>query len=198
MPPSESNVSMGFDFTDFAESYAASLVETIENLPLSEIEKFWILVESARKDGATVHFIGNGGSAGTPSHSAGDWSKELTLRTISHTDNASSLTAWANDSEFDNVFVGQLSTFIKQGDLVVAFSGSGNSPNVINGVEFSKKSGCTTVAITGNYRGLGGGKLSKIVDLCILVPSESMERIEDTQLVINHIIKEAVKSNNGL
>jgi len=198
MPLSESNVSMGFDFTDFAESYASSLVETIEKLPMSEIEKFWILVEDARKDGRTVHFIGNGGSAGTPSHSAGDWSKELSLRTISHTDNASSLTAWANDSEFDNVFVGQLSTFINKGDLVVAFSGSGNSLNVINGVEFSKENGCTTVAITGNYKGLGGGKLSQIADLCILVPSESMERIEDIQLVINHIIKEAVKSNNGL
>lgn len=198
MPPSESNISMGFDFTEFASSYTTSLVETIEKLPIPEIEEFWILVEGVRKNGNTVHFIGNGGSAGTPSHSAGDWSKELALRTISHTDNASSLTAWANDTDFSNIFVGQLSTYIKKGDLVVAFSGSGNSKNIINGIEFSKKSGCKTVAITGNYKGLGGGKLSQIVDLCIMVPSDSMERIEDAQLVINHIIKEAVKSNNGL
>ncbi|MBU38791.1 MAG: phosphoheptose isomerase [Euryarchaeota archaeon] len=189
---------MGFDFTEFAEDYASSLMETIGNLPMSQIEEFWHLVENARKSGATVHFIGNGGSAGTPSHSAGDWSKEISLRTISHTDNASSLTAWANDTDYANIFVGQLSTFVRSGDLVVAFSGSGNSDNVINGIEFSKESGCKTVAITGNYRGSGGGKLAKIADLCILVPSQSMERIEDSQLIINHIIKEAVKSNHGL
>ncbi|HJM24695.1 MAG TPA: SIS domain-containing protein [Candidatus Thalassarchaeaceae archaeon] len=189
---------MDFDFTEFAESYASSLVATIENLPITQIEKFWIMVEKTREAGATVHFIGNGGSAGTPSHSAGDWSKELSLRTISHSDNISSLTAWANDTDYENVFVGQLSTFIRPGDLVVGFSGSGNSANVINGIEFSKDHGCTTVAITGNYGGLEGGKLSESADLCILVPSKSMERIEDIQLVINHIIKEAVKSNNGL
>ena len=173
-------------------------METIGKLPISQIEDFWNLVEDARDSGATIHFIGNGGSAGTPSHSAGDWSKELSLRTISHSDNISSLTAWANDTEYENVFVGQLSTFIKPGDLVVGFSGSGNSKNIINGIEFSKQNGCKTVAITGNYRGLGGGILAGIADLCILVPSESMERIEDSQLIINHIIKEAVKSNNGL
>jgi len=156
------------------------------------------MVENARNSDTTVHFIGNGGSAGTPSHSAGDWSKELSLRTISHTDNASSLTAWANDTDYENAFVGQLSTFIRRGDLVVGFSGSGNSANVINAIEFSKENGCKTVAITGNYKGAEGGKLAKIADLCILVPSQSMERIEDIQLVINHIIKEAVKSNNGL
>ncbi len=96
------------------------------------------------------------------------------------------------------MFVGQLSTFIRTGDVVVGFSGSGNSQNVINGIEFSIENGCKTVAITGNYSGLGGGRLAKIADLCILVPSQSMERIEDIQLVINHIVKEAVKSNNEL
>lgn len=189
---------MSFDFTEFANSYVTALVETMEKLPISKLEEFWNLVEEARENSTTVHFIGNGGSAGTPSHSAGDWSKELALRTISHMDNASSLTAWANDTDYENIFVGQLSTFINPGDLVVGFSGSGNSVNVINGIEFSNEKGCTTVAITGNYDGMGGGKLAGIADLCILVPSQSMERIEDIQLVINHIVKEAVKSNNGL
>ena len=173
-------------------------MDTLGNLPISQIEELWNIVENARDSGATIHFIGNGGSAGTPSHSAGDWSKELSLRTISHSDNASSLTAWANDTDYENVFVGQLSTFIKPGDVVVGFSGSGNSKNIIKGIEFSKENDCKTVAITGNYRGLGGGRLAILADLCILVPSESMERIEDSQLIINHIIKEAVKSSNGL
>ena len=189
---------MAFDFRDFAQSYVDSLVRTLGGLPFSELEDFWKLVEAARESEATVHFIGNGGSAGTPSHSAGDWSKELALRTISHTDNSPSLTAWANDTEFQNVFVGQLSTFIREGDIVVGFSGSGNSENVLRGIEFAKQRGCSTVAVTGDYRGMGGGKLADIGDVSIVVPSNSMERIEDVQLVINHIVKEAVKSNNGL
>ena len=189
---------MSFDFTEFAEGYINSLIGTLGDLPISDIEEFWKLVESSREIGATVHFIGNGGSAGTPSHSAGDWSKELSLRTISHVDNASSLTAWANDSDYENVFVGQLSTFINPGDLVVGFSGSGNSKNVLNGILFAKEKDCRTAAITGDYNGMGGGKLAEIADLAIIVPSQSMERIEDLQLIINHIVKEAVKENNSL
>ena len=197
MPP-PGHIDMGFNFTEFAESYTSSLAETLSNLPFSNMEKLWEIIEAARSQGSTVHFIGNGGSAGTPSHSAGDWSKELSLRTISHVDNSSALTAWANDTDFENIFVGQLSTFASPGDVVVGFSGSGNSANVINGLKYSKDNGCRTVAITGNYRGMGGGKITEIADLTILVQSESMERIEDVQLVINHIIKEAVKTNNGL
>ncbi|MGB1461503.1 MAG: SIS domain-containing protein [Candidatus Thalassarchaeaceae archaeon] len=198
MMPPPGYIEMGFNFTEFAESYTSSLTETLANLPFSSMEKLWKIIETARSQGSTVHFIGNGGSAGTPSHSAGDWSKELSLRTISHVDNSPALTAWANDTDFENIFVGQLSTFTSPGDVVIGFSGSGNSANVINGIEYSKDNGCRTVAITGNYRGMGGGKLAEIADLTILVQSESMERIEDAQLVINHIIKEAVKANNGL
>ena len=141
--------------------------------------------------------IGNGGSAATPSHSAGDWSKELGIPTIAHTDNISSLTAWANDTDYANVFAGQLSTFAKSGDLVIAYSGSGNSPNVLNGILAAKKAGCRTAAITGDYNGGNGGKLAEMVDVAIVVPTTSMERIEDMQLIINHIVKEATKARHG-
>ena len=198
MMPSSESTSMGFDFGEFADDYIASLMHTLENFPTSSVEKFWFLVEDARSRGSTVHFIGNGGSAGTPSHSAGDWSKELRLKTISHVDNASSLTAWANDADYESIFVGQLETFLNLGDLVVAFSGSGNSKNILNGIKYASQNGCKTVGVTGDYNGMGGGELAQIVDLPIVIPSDSMERIEDMQLVINHIIKEAVKSNNGL
>ena len=120
------------------------------------------------------------------------------MKTISHTDNASSLTAWANDTSFDNIFLGQLSTFLSKGDLVVGFSGSGNSMNVLNGLKYANDNDCTTVGVTGNYNDMGGGKMINIVDLSLVIPSKSMERIEDFQLIINHIIKEAVKSNNNL
>ena len=82
--------------------------------------------------------------------------------------------------------------------MIIAYSGSGNSKNVINGINFGKEMGCRTIAITGNYNGMKGGEHSKIADLAIVIPSTSMERIEDMQLIINHIIKESIKSNNGL
>ena len=189
---------MTFDFDEFANSYISDLKRTLDELSMDSVSSFWEMVENVRVSGGSVHFIGNGGSAATPSHTAGDWSKELSLRTISHSDNASSLTAWANDTDYSNIFVGQLSTFIREGDLVVAYSGSGNSENVLNGISFARDNGCSTAAITGNYRGMEGGELAKIVDVAIVVPTTSMERIEDVQLVLNHIIKEAVKSNNGL
>ena len=113
-------------------------------------------------------------------------------------DNISSFSAWANDEGYSQVFVGQLSTFASEGDLVIAYSGSGNSDNIINGIKYAKSIGCDTVGITGDYKGMGGGKLAKIADLAIIVPSTSMERIEDIQLIINHIIKEAVKSEKVL
>ena len=189
---------MGFDFDSFAEDYLDDLKRTLSEVSKSQIESLWNEINTVSGNGGTIHMIGNGGSAATPSHSAGDWSKELGIPTIAHTDNISSLTAWANDTEYANVFSGQLSTFAKSGDLVIAYSGSGNSTNVLNGILAAKKAGCRTAAITGDYNGGNGGKLAGMVDVAIVVPTTSMERIEDMQLIINHIVKEATKSNHGM
>ena len=189
---------MGFEFDEFVDSYIADLKQALDGLSRESLREFWSMVESTRANDGSVHFIGNGGSAATPSHSAGDWSKELGLRTIAHTDNTASLTAWANDTDYSNTFVGQLSTFLRKGDMVVAYSGSGNSANVVNGLVWAKETGCRTVAVTGSMSGPEGGALAQIADLALIAPTSSMERTEDMQLVINHIIKEAVKAHNGL
>ena len=189
---------MGFDFEEFADSYISELKMALDSLPRGPLEQFWQMVKQAQESNSCIHFIGNGGSAATPSHSAGDWSKELSIKTISHTDNVASMTAWANDTDYSNVFVGQLSTFLSKGDLVVAYSGSGTSSNVVNGLEFASQNGCATVAVTGNIDGSQGGKIAEIADVAIVAPTGSMERIEDIQLVINHIVKEAIKAHKGL
>ena len=190
--------SMSFDFTEFADSYISNLKEALDSLPRSNLEQFWKLVEQAHESNSCIHFIGNGGSAATPSHSAGDWSKELSIRTIAHTDNIASMTAWANDTDYSNIFVGQLTTFLTEGDLVVAYSGSGTSANVVKGLEYAKENGCSTVAVTGNINGSQGGKIAEIADVAIISNSGSMERIEDIQLIVNHIVKEAIKAHKGL
>jgi len=187
---------MGFEFESFAEDYLRDLRRTLSEVSKSQIEALWVELTAVAERRGSIHMIGNGGSAATPSHSAGDWSKELGIPTISHTDNISSFTAWANDTDYANVFAGQLSTFAKSGDLVIAYSGSGNSANVLNGISTAKEAGCRTAAVTGDYKGGKGGELAKIVDVAIVVPTTSMERIEDMQLIINHIIKEAAKADN--
>jgi len=187
-----------FDVNAFCDEYVADLQSAIESLDRSAINQFTDAVEGVLDSRGTVHFIGNGGSAGTPSHSAGDWSKELGLATICHTDNISSLTAWANDTDYENVFVGQLKTFLRDGDIVLAYSGSGNSPNVINGIEFARSKGCLTVGITGDYNGMGGGRLAELADIPLVFETTSMERIEDLQLIVNHIVKESIKARRGI
>jgi D-sedoheptulose 7-phosphate isomerase len=189
---------VGFDFDSFVDGYVADLSRALASLPKQDLKALYQQVLSVIDGGGTVHFIGNGGSAATPSHSAGDWSKELGLPTLSHVDNISSLTAWANDTSYDNVFAGALSTWAKPGDLVVGYSGSGNSPNVLNGIAKAKELGCLTAAITGDYKSGGGGKLAGMVDVAVVCDTTSMERIEDLQLIINHIVKEAVKADRGL
>ena len=167
----------------FAQDYLADLKVALDLLDLGQIHAFTVAVEGVMDNGGTVHFIGNGGSAGTPSHSAGDWSKELTLPTLCHV---------------DNVFVGALKTFLKTGDIVVGYSGSGNSANVLNGLQYAKEMGCTTIGVGGDYNGGGGGLMASLVDIAIIARTHSMERIEDIQLIINHIVKETIKAKRGI
>jgi len=186
------------DAAIFAATYLEDLSRAIKELPLELVVELVDAVDDVRINGGTVHLIGNGGSAGTPSHSAGDWSKELSMRTICHMDNVSALTAWANDTAYDNVFAASLEIYLQKGDLLIAYSGSGNSENVVKGVALAQEKGVTVAAITGDYKGGGGGRLATMADIPIICPTTSMERIEDFQLIINHIIKEAIKDRHGL
>ena len=182
-----------FSIDSFVDSYLQDLKSAIDSITSDDIDGLVSRVLHSRSCGASIHFIGNGGSAATPSHSAGDWSKELRVRTIAHTDNIASFTAWANDEGYDQVFVQALKTYIQPDDLVVAYTGSGNSTNVILALEYAKENNIQTVGITGNYMGKGTGIISQYVDHLIHFNTESMERIEDLQLVVNHIVKEAIK-----
>lgn len=182
-----------FSIESFVESYLDDLKSAIDSITVQDIEGLVSRVLHSRSCGGSIHFIGNGGSAATPSHSAGDWSKELRVRTIAHTDNIASFTAWANDEGYDQVFVQALRTYLQPDDLVVAYTGSGNSENVILALQYAQENNIQTVGITGDYLGKGTGKISEYVDHLIHFNTESMERIEDLQLVVNHIVKEAIK-----
>jgi len=122
----------------FFENYKKDLTCAIESLDWSVLQNIADKLIDLKKNGHTVYLIGNGGSSATPSHSAGDWTKELRIKTICLTDNTPSVTAFANDTDYANIFKGQLETFLEEGDIVIGYSGSGNSPNVINAIEYAK------------------------------------------------------------
>ena len=178
----------------FFENYTQDLKNAIDALDWNVLQIIADKLIDLKKNGHTVYLIGNGGSSATPSHSAGDWTKELRIKTICLTDNTPSVTAFANDTNYANIFKGQLETFLVEGDIVIGYSGSGNSPNVINAIEYAKSKGNFTIGISGDYNQKKGGKLVHLTDLSIVANTNSMERIEDVHLIINHIVKEYIKA----
>lgn len=146
----------------------------------------------AREKGATIFFVGNGGSAATASHFAQDLSevgrkaKVRSFKTLSLTDNVSFLTAVGNDYGYDKVFLIQLLELFNKGDVFVAISASGNSPNVIEAVKFAKEKGGITVGLVG----FDGGKLVDLCDHVIHVVSNKGEYgpVEDIHMTLDHMI----------
>ncbi|MCI4319948.1 MAG: SIS domain-containing protein [Thermoplasmata archaeon] len=144
----------------------------------------------ARGEGRTIYFFGNGGSASTASHFVVDIGKATIrgdgrrFKCLALVDNVESVTAWANDAEYAKVFSEQLKGLAQTGDVAVGISGSGNSPNVLRGIEMAKAMGLTTIGLSG----LGGGKLKGMVDISVSVPSNSMQHTEDVHLIICHLL----------
>jgi D-sedoheptulose 7-phosphate isomerase len=146
-----------------------------------------LLLDCYRR-GSTVFILGNGGSAATASHFACDLAKGTQVRglpafrVISLNDNVPLMSAWANDTTYERIFAEQLSTLIRPGDLVITISASGNSPNILEAAKLARKADATVLALTGR----DGGKLSRMTDFTIYIPSTSIEQVEDAHLVIAH------------
>ncbi|GAB4249650.1 MAG: SIS domain-containing protein [Acidobacteriota bacterium] len=174
----------------FLESYLARTTAALHRLPLPRIARVIELLGEARREGRNIFVCGNGGSAATSSHFANDLGKgasvgrEVRFRALSLTDNLPWITSLANDLAYDQIFVEQLRNFASPGDLLLVFSGSGNSQNVLEAVRWAREAGLLTIGFTGRT----GGKLVSAVDLCVQVDSDHMGIIEDGHFVIQHLI----------
>ena len=150
---------------------------------------------NARNKGQTVFTLGNGGSGSTSSHFVSDLLKTAItvdskrFKAISLVDNIPVNLAWANDVSYDSIFSEQLQNFLNLGDIVIGFSGSGNSANVINALQYAKTKGAITIAISG----MTGGKIAKISDVSLIVPSNDMLIIESMHVLICHCITNAIR-----
>ena len=170
--------------------YIADLHNLIDALPQDDLLAVIDALMTARQEERTIFVCGNGGSAATASHMVADVSKNTRrpdkprLRLVGLGDNIPTLTAYANDEGYDRVFAEPILSLMRPDDLLIAISGSGNSPNVLRGAEAAKEKGGKVIGIIG----FEGGKLKALSDLSLVVPSTNMEMIEDLHMIVNHII----------
>jgi D-sedoheptulose 7-phosphate isomerase len=180
---------------DRVRTYIDEMHLTLDQLPLENVDKLIDILFDARLSSRQVFTMGNGGSAATASHFVCDLAKNTRydgwppFRVIGLTDNIASLTAYANDEGYQNVFCQQLANLVQPGDIVIGISASGNSPNVLRAIELANKAKARTIGFTG----FDGGQLGKLVDLHINVPSNSIEQVEDIHLMMEHMICKALK-----
>lgn len=179
------------------EQYYAAYQDVMAGLPFQEMDTAVREIMSAYERNACVFTFGNGGSAALASHFACDLGKgtlvkngdQRRFRIISLADNISLMTAWANDQGYEHIFAEQLENLVAPGDVVFAISGSGNSPNVLRGLDTARRRGARTIGLTG----FEGGKMKNLCDVCMIVPSDNMQIIEDFQLSATHAISAVIR-----
>lgn len=182
-------------FKKTAESLAASLLTDNEQY-IQPLEKCIDVSAEAIQRGNCIFVCGNGGSAATASHIANDllchlknWNRE-SYRILSLNDNVSTITSLTNDYGPDEMFSRQLSAFGQNGDILWAFSTSGNSKNCVKAFEKAGELGIVTVGITGR----GGGSMKETADIWIPVDSDEVTRVEELHMIYAHILAENIEA----
>jgi len=187
-----------------ADDYFGCLAAALNNLRHAHVDEISDMLLRAYEQERRIFLFGNGGSASLASHFACDLAKGTALpgnhrkrfRAIALTDSVPMMTAWANDSSYEDIFAEQLYNFIEPGDVAFAISASGNSPNVLKALEVARGKHAFRIGLTG----FQGGKLTSFCDVCLVVPSDNMQVIEDLHLSVAHALFTSIrhKIENGL
>lgn len=175
-----------------SRAYFGHYNAALSAFPHDEVEVAADKLSEAYEEGRKVFLFGNGGSAALASHFACDLGKGTAMPGRSHkrfkvmslTDNIPLLTAWANDTSYEQVFAEQLRNFVQPGDIAFAISGSGNSPNILLGLDAAREAGAFNIGLAG----FKGGKMKDLCDLCIVTPSDNMQIIEDLHVSVSHAL----------
>lgn len=174
----------------YMQDYISGLTTILEKIDLGKMDLIYERIIQAVRKEITIYVFGNGGSAATASHLICDLGKNARdfslprIKIISLNENMSIFSTYANDDGYESVFKGQIISLGEEEDITLAISGSGNSPNVLEGVAAAKRKNMYTIGFTG----FQGGKLKNLADLVLVVPSNDMEIIEDIHLVLNHLL----------
>jgi D-sedoheptulose 7-phosphate isomerase len=179
-----------------AETYISQLQKSLVNFPISRVLELATLIQELDSEN-TVYVIGNGGSATTASHMATDLGvgsirRRNPIRCISLTDNVAVITATSNDLNFSQIFAQQLKLLGRAGDLLICFSASGNSENVLNACAEAKSQGILTIGITG----FDGGRLKQICDYSIHLQTDldAYGITEDLHSTVSHMLTEIIRT----
>ena len=178
------------DYTNDIRNYIQKEIEILKALDVDAINRAMTMLKNAHEGENYIYIFGNGGSAATASHFTNDFNKGISeytkkkFRFMCLNDNVATMMAIANDISYDEIFRFQLKGRIKEGDLVIAISGSGNSKNVINAVEYAREQGNKVIGLTG----YSGGKLKPLSDVSLHVPIDDMQITEDIHMVFDHLM----------
>lgn len=185
---------------DTVVDYFGQVEKMLQEISLPHLNRIFALLEQAYHDNRHIFIMGNGGSAATASHLALDLAKNTIMadvpriKVLSLTDHTPLITAWSNDTAYDNIFTEQLSSWLEPGDVVLGISASGNSPNIVQALQYARASRAVTIGLLGAR----GGKAREIVDAYILAPGQNIEQEEDAHMILAHIItrhmREVVRS----
>lgn len=175
-----------------ARQYLERVAQEMEKLDISQMEALAEAIHRRYQTGRFVYIIGNGGSGANASHfcedlgkgTLRDFERQKRLKVLSLTDNTPYILAWANDTGYERVFVEQLKNLAEPGDLLIAISGSGNSPNILRAVQWAQQNRVETFAVTG----FDGGRLKPLADRCLHVPLDDMGIVESLHLVVFHYV----------
>ncbi|MES2462386.1 MAG: SIS domain-containing protein [Armatimonadota bacterium] len=176
----------------YVRDYLTTLSGLLAAVDIDAITHAIDLLETVYRNGRRLVLCGNGGSGTTASHLACDFMKGILLEgpdnkpfeVIGLTDSPALLSAWGNDTDFANIFAGQARTWLRPGDVLIALSGSGDSPNILKAVEIARQAGATSIGLCG----YSGGRLAGMVDLPIVIRKRNMQQVEDIHLVLGHIL----------
>lgn len=172
------------------QEYLALEAQILAQLDVEQINAALNLLDETRLRKGRIYICGNGGSAATASHFQNDFNKgvseyiEVPFRFHCLNDNMATIMAIANDIGYEEVFRFQLRGVMEPGDILVAISGSGNSKNVLNAVEYAKAQGCQVIGVTG----FNGGRLKELCDVSLHAPVMSMQVTEDVHMIFDHLM----------
>lgn len=177
---------------EYMASYKERLIALFDSIDIDMLELVIASMVKAFKEGNTLYVVGNGGSAATASHIQADFQffvryfTNFRPKVVALTDNVPLMTAISNDISYEDVFVEQMKGMFNQGDLLLAISASGNSPNVIKAVEYAKVLGGKSIA----FCGFTGGKLKEISDMPLYTPNKDKDYgpIEDLHMILDHVL----------
>jgi len=175
--------------------YAVDVAQRAVNSDFDTLASIVQRLAEAKTDGKTIYTAGNGGSASTASHLCNDLLKGCRVngregfKAVCLADSNAIVTCLANDFSYEEIFSIQLKTFAEKDDVLIVFSGSGNSPNIISALKTARETGVFTIGFSGR----DGGKMKDLCDLLLIAPTNSMEQTEDMHLLYEHAIIYSIK-----